>query len=68
VKEQQATTESKYQELKMLADARRHKLMESRNLFEFYREADIVARWIKERETYATSEDYGQDLDHVQVE
>ena len=67
VMEQQAATESKYHELRTLAEARRQKLMESKKLFEFYREGDVVARWIKEQEAIAASEDYGRDLDHVQM-
>jgi len=47
---------------------RRQYLQENMRLFEFFREADEVVKWIKEKETIAGSEDYGTDLEHVQVE
>ena len=65
--EQQANIEVKYRELQDLAAARRAKLMDNKKLFEFMREADEVAVWIKEKEVTAASEDYGTDVEHVQV-
>lgn len=41
--------------------------MDSRKLYEFYHEADVVESWIAERMVIAASEDYGQDLEHVEV-
>ncbi len=41
--------------------------MDNKKLFEFFREADEVSIWIKEREVIAASEDYGTDVEHVQV-
>ncbi len=63
----QMSIEAKYRELQDLAADRRAKLVDNKKLFEFYREADEVAKWIKEREVIAASEDYGTDLEHVQV-
>ena len=41
--------------------------MDNRKLFEFLREADDVAVWLKERAAIAGSDDYGTDLEHVEV-
>ena len=50
-----------------LAEQRRAALKDNRDLFEYFRECDETAQWIKEREVIAASEDYGTDLEHVQV-
>ena len=63
----QASIEAKYRELQDLAGIRRTRLTELNKLYEFYREADDVAIWIKDREVVASSEDYGTDVEHVQV-
>ncbi len=63
----QSSVEAQYRELQDLAASRRKILNENKKMFEFYREADEVATWIKEREVIAASEDYGTDLEHVQV-
>nr|CAH8831795.1 unnamed protein product [Trichobilharzia regenti] len=34
---------------------------------QFLRQADEILFWIREKETYTTSEDFGQDLEHVQT-
>ncbi|KAF5401772.1 Spectrin alpha chain non-erythrocytic [Paragonimus heterotremus] len=34
---------------------------------QFLRQADDLLFWIREKETYVTSEDYGNDLEHVEV-
>ena len=65
--DQQANIETKYRELQDLSAARRAKLMDNKKLFEFLREVDDVAVWIKEKEVIAASEDYGTDVEHVQV-
>ncbi len=63
----QAKIEESYRELQDLSAARRAKLTDNKKLFEFLREADDVAQWIKEKEVVAASEDYGTDVEHVQV-
>ena len=63
----QTNIEGQYRELQDLAATRKHQLQENKRLFEFFREADEVAKWIKEKEAIAGSEDYGTDLEHVQV-
>ena len=59
--------EGKYRELQDLAGVRRARLTELRKMYEFYREADEVAEWIKEQSAIASAEDCGNDVEHVQV-
>ena len=63
----QRDIEEKYAELRELAERRRDALKDHKDLFEYFRECDEVSTWIKERESVAASEDYGTDLEHVQV-
>jgi len=51
-----------------LASARRRKLVETKKLFEFHREVEDVETWIVEKTAVAGSEDYGTDIEHVQVQ
>ncbi|KAK3093468.1 hypothetical protein FSP39_016126 [Pinctada imbricata] len=67
IKQQQASVEKKYSQLQDSASQRRAKLNDAKKMYEFYREADEVAEWIQEKVTIASSEDYGQDLEHVEV-
>ena len=46
---------------------RRRHLVDNRKLFEFLREADDVNVWLKDRAAIAGSDDYGTDLEHVEV-
>ena len=63
----QAAVDSEYRELVELAAARRRKLVETKKLFEFHREVEDVETWIAEKNSVAGSEDYGTDIEHVQV-
>jgi len=67
IQQQQISTEAKFRELQDLAAVRRHKLIDAKKLFEFFRETDDVTTWLKERETIAGSDDYGTDIEHVQI-
>ncbi|BFZ07506.1 hypothetical protein BsWGS_10543 [Bradybaena similaris] len=67
IKKTQAEIERQYSRLQDLTTQRRNKLMDSRKLYEFYHQADVVESWIAERMVIAASEDYGQDLEHVEV-
>ncbi len=67
IADQQTEIEARYREIQDLTSSRRAKLMDNKKLFEFFREADEVSVWIKEREVIAASEDYGTDVEHVQV-
>ncbi|CAH1792768.1 unnamed protein product [Owenia fusiformis] len=67
IEQKQASIETKYRELQSHAHTRRERLIENKQLFDYMREADDVAQWIREREAVAASEDYGKDLEHVEV-
>jgi len=67
IREKQTAVEGKYRELLELAAARRRKLVETKKLFEFHREVEDVEAWIEEKNAVAGSEDYGTDIEHVQV-
>ena len=67
IRDKQAGVEDKYRELLELAAARRRKLVETKKLFEFHREVEDVEAWIMEKNAIAGSEDYGTDIEHVQV-
>lgn len=67
IRDKQTDIESKYHQLLELAAARRRKLVETKKLFEFHREVEDVQAWITEKNAIAGSEDYGTDIEHVQV-
>lgn len=56
-----------YAGLKDLAGERRAKLDEALRLFQLSREVDDLEQWITERELVASSQELGQDYDHVTV-
>lgn len=59
--------ESQFAHLQTLRQAREERLIESRKLFRFLREAEEVAEWIGDQTTLAASEDYGRDVEHVEL-
>ncbi|XP_078000869.1 spectrin beta chain, non-erythrocytic 5-like isoform X3 [Glandiceps talaboti] len=67
IEQKQNEVEASYAELIALSTTRRAMLMEHRKLYVFYREVDEVEGWMKEKETIASSEDYGKDLEHVEI-
>ncbi|XP_059148013.1 spectrin beta chain, non-erythrocytic 2-like isoform X3 [Physella acuta] len=67
IKQTQAKIESQYSKLQDLTTQRRKQLLDSKRLFEFYHQADAVETWIADRIVIASSEDYGQDLEHIEV-
>ncbi|XP_033735465.1 spectrin beta chain, non-erythrocytic 5-like isoform X2 [Pecten maximus] len=67
VKKQQASVENKHSHLQDLSSQRRARLTDTKKLYEFYREAEEVTVWISDRVVIAASEDYGQDLEHVEM-
>jgi len=56
-----------YAGLKDLAEDRRLKLRERCDLFRLSREIDDLEQWIAEREVVASSQEQGQDFEHVTV-
>jgi len=59
--------ETRFGELSEKASHRRQRLLDSNQLFNFFREADEVESWIAEKESIAASDDYGRDLEHVET-
>ncbi|XP_053955094.1 spectrin beta chain, non-erythrocytic 5 isoform X2 [Anastrepha ludens] len=53
--------------LHKLASQRQMRLMESLYMHEYFLESDEVEQWIREQEQAASSEDYGQDYEHLQL-
>ena len=63
----QQKVDQTYAALKDLAEERRTKLHERCDLFRMLREIDDLEQWIAEREVTASSQDIGQDFEHVIV-
>jgi len=43
------------------------KLQQALRLIQFMRECDKIMFWINDKETFVTSDEFGQDLEHVEV-
>ncbi|KAL0275436.1 UNVERIFIED_CONTAM: hypothetical protein PYX00_003283 [Menopon gallinae] len=67
IKLKQFELESAYSELLDLAKTREFRLAESKKYFKFLREADEVAEWVNDQTALAASEDYGSDVEHVEL-
>lgn len=63
----QSQVDKLYAGLKDLCRERRAKLDEASQLFALNREIDDLEQWINEKEMVASSQDLGQDYDHVTV-
>lgn len=63
----QSELEVAYAELLELSKIRETRLIESKKYFGFLREADEVAEWINDQTALAASEDYGSDVEHVEL-
>ncbi|GBP22289.1 Spectrin beta chain [Eumeta japonica] len=61
----QSQVDKLYAGLKDLAGERRAKLDEALRLFQLKREVDDLEQWITERELVASSQELGQDYEHV---
>ena len=53
--------------IEIVFKGRQTMLEENRKVHKFLREADEVADWINEQITVAASEDYGRDVEHVEI-
>lgn len=53
-------------ELRSLAKQREERLIESKKLFEFLREIDEVHEWINDQMGVTASEEYGDDVEHIE--
>ncbi|XP_049846907.1 spectrin beta chain, non-erythrocytic 1 isoform X2 [Schistocerca gregaria] len=67
IKEKQAEIEAQFKELQQLCEQRMMRLQESQKFFRFLREADEVSEWIGDQTVLAASEDYGRDVEHVEL-
>ncbi|XP_015429630.1 PREDICTED: spectrin beta chain, non-erythrocytic 5 isoform X1 [Dufourea novaeangliae] len=67
ITQKQTDIEQKFKELQKLKDYRLQRLRESEKLFKFIRQADEVIEWIGDQTTVAASEDYGRDVEHVEL-
>lgn len=56
-----------YQSLLQKADTQRKRLQEQFQLYQFEREFQLVDAWLSSKQSVAESDDYGQDLDDVEV-
>ncbi|XP_077395251.1 spectrin beta chain, erythrocytic isoform X2 [Festucalex cinctus] len=61
----QSQVDKQYAELSELAEDRRRKLEHAYQHFLLSREVDDLEQWISERDVVASSQEMGQDLDHV---
>ncbi|KAM6131195.1 spectrin beta chain, non-erythrocytic 5 [Pterocles gutturalis] len=56
-----------YQSLLLKAETQRKHLQEQFQLYQFEREFQLVDAWLSSKQSVAESDDYGQDLDDVEV-
>ncbi|XP_024085304.1 spectrin alpha chain, non-erythrocytic 1 isoform X3 [Cimex lectularius] len=67
IENKQIEIENKLKEIEALYKEREWLLVESRKYFRFLREAEEVAEWISDQTAIAASEDYGRDVEHVEL-
>lgn len=67
IEKYQTEMEKLYKDLQTLTDVRRRRLIDSKKLYKYLNEASEVAEWIDEQTTVAASEDYGTDVEHVEI-
>ncbi|CAG0913206.1 unnamed protein product [Notodromas monacha] len=67
VRKQQKKLEDSYARLSSKLEEKLRRLEESAKLYKFLREAEEVSTWINDEMSVAASEDYGVDVEHVQV-
>lgn len=63
----QQTISQQMKALQKLASARQQRLVESMCRHEYLSESAELDTWVREQMTAASSEDYGQDYEHLQV-
>ena len=59
--------DEQYLGLKTLVTVRLNKLNEANELYQYLKEVDELADWINEQIQIASSEEFGHDLEHLQV-
>ncbi|XP_031782461.2 spectrin beta chain, non-erythrocytic 1 isoform X3 [Nasonia vitripennis] len=63
----QSEIEHKFENLQNLKEKRSQRLLESEKYHRFIMQADQVIEWIGDQTTIAASEDYGCDVEHVEL-
>ena len=63
----QTDLEKQLERLRKECEERHYRLEEAKNLYEYLREAEDLEHFISDQMQLATSEDYGQDFEHLQV-
>lgn len=61
------SVQNHYVELQHLSKKREEHLIESKKLYEFLREIEEVHEWIGDQMTVTASEEYGEDVEHVEL-
>ncbi|XP_046630760.1 spectrin beta chain, non-erythrocytic 1-like isoform X4 [Daphnia pulicaria] len=67
IESKMGSVDQQYEQLKQLAETRQKNLDDNHKIHKFLREADEVADWINEQMAMAASEDYGRDVEHVEI-
>lgn len=67
ISHKQTDIEHKFEDLQVLKEKRSQRLLESEKYHKFIRQADEVIEWIGDQTTVAASEDYGRDVEHVEL-
>lgn len=66
IKRKNETIRRQYGELETLIKQREANLVESKKLYEFLREIEEVHEWIADQMAVTASEDYGDDVEHIE--
>lgn len=66
IKSKNDAIQNLYNQLKTLAKQREVNLIESKKLYKFLREIEEVHEWIADQMAVTASEDYGDDVEHIE--
>lgn len=67
ISSKQSEIEMQFSELQKLMTQRENRLTEALKYFAFIRECDEVQEWMGEQTVIAASEDYGTDVEHIEL-
>lgn len=67
IRQKNDSVQRQYEELQQLSKLRDAHLVESKKLYEFLQEIDEVNEWIDQQMTVTASEEYGEDVEHVEL-
>lgn len=66
IKKKNVSIQNGYSELKTLAKQREQHMIEKQKLYKFIREAEEMQEWIADQMAVTASEDYGDDVEHIE--